>query len=167
MGGPMNIYEEDKYPWLSEEKIYILKAIHAGKFVLGICLGAQLLADVLGARVFPGAFKEIGWFPITLTDEAGKTDIFTVLTGNFPVFHWHGDTFFLPEGAGFYQQRVPGAKTRHLCMATGFLVCQFTWNQPGRVSTAWYETAPMTLLKGSTYRVRNRCFLLPQSISKG
>ncbi len=97
MGGPMNIYEEEKYPWLPGEKKFIRDAIDAGKAVLGICLGAQLIADVLGARVFPGDVKEIGWFPITLTEDGRQADIFRFLPWKFKVFHWHGDTFSIPE----------------------------------------------------------------------
>ncbi len=98
MGGPMNIYEHDKYPWLKSEKKYIRAAIDAGKTVIGICLGAQLIADVLGARVYSGAHKEIGWFPVQLTGEAIHSDIFGFLPGHLTCFHWHGDTFDLPDG---------------------------------------------------------------------
>lgn len=99
MGGPMNIFEEGKYPWLRGEKQFLREAIDLGKTVLGICLGAQLLADVLGARVFSGDFKEIGWFPITLTDEGRKEEVSVFFQEYLPVFHWHGDTFTMPEGA--------------------------------------------------------------------
>lgn len=100
MGGPMNIYEYEKYPWLREEKAFLEKAIAGGKAVLGICLGAQLLADVLKAEVFKNDYKEIGWFPV-FTERAEKVEI-PLLEGipeEFPAFHWHGDTFSLPEGA--------------------------------------------------------------------
>lgn len=96
MGGPMNIYEENKYPWLIGEKKLIEQAIQKDKIVLGICLGSQLIADVLGAKVYKGEYQEIGWFPIIMTDEAQKTT-FSLLLDKSPVFHWHGDTFDLPE----------------------------------------------------------------------
>lgn len=99
MGGPMNIYEEDKYPWLAEEKKYIKKAVTAEKTVLGICLGAQLIADVLGARVYKNTHREIGWYPVTLTREAKNTTVFNSLPEKFTAFHWHGDTFDIPPGA--------------------------------------------------------------------
>ncbi len=99
MGGPMNIYEEDRYPWLRDEKVFIREAIHRNRTVVGICLGAQLIADVLGARVFAGPHKEIGWFPITMTDQARNHPLFSFLPERFTVFHWHGDTFPCPEGA--------------------------------------------------------------------
>lgn len=98
MGGPMNIYEEREYPWLIQEKKFIEKAISAGKSVLGICLGAQLISDVLGGRVYQNREKEIGWFPVKLTKEAQKSPYFKVLPGEFSAFHWHGDTFHLAPG---------------------------------------------------------------------
>ncbi|AAM06339.1 type 1 glutamine amidotransferase [Methanosarcina acetivorans] len=100
MGGPMNIYEYEKYTWLREEKAFLEKAITGGKAVLGICLGAQLLADVLKAEVFKNNYKEIGWFPVS-AERAEKAEI-PLLEGipeDFPAFHWHGDTFSLPGGA--------------------------------------------------------------------
>lgn len=95
MGGPMNIYEEDKYPWLTEEKKLIEQAITNNKTVLGICLGAQLIADVLGARVYQGEHKEIGWFPIEATT---SSNIWQGIPSKMTVFHWHGDTFDTPPG---------------------------------------------------------------------
>ena len=99
MGGPMNIYEEAEYPWLAREKRFIEQAIRSGKVVLGICLGAQLIADVLGARITSNAHREIGWFPIELTPEAAASPLFDFLTPKLMAFHWHGDTFALPPGA--------------------------------------------------------------------
>jgi GMP synthase-like glutamine amidotransferase len=100
MGGPMNIYEYEKYPWLKKEKTFIEETIYAGKAVLGICLGAQLVADVLKAKVFKNNYKEIGWFPV-FTAEKDRSEI-SLLEGipkKLNAFHWHGDTFSLPEGA--------------------------------------------------------------------
>ncbi len=99
MGGPMNIYEEKRFPWLIREKVLIREAIDSGKSVVGICLGAQLLADVLGSPVYAGPEKEIGWFPITLTEAGQKSDLLRGLPNEGTVFHWHGDTFDLPPGA--------------------------------------------------------------------
>ena len=99
MGGPMGVADEQKYPWLTTEKRFIEKAIRDGKTVLGICLGAQLIADVLGARVYSIQHKEIGWFPIELTDEGQRSSLLGFIPDQFDVFHWHGDTFDLPDGA--------------------------------------------------------------------
>lgn len=98
MGGPMNVYEEDEYPWLAAEKKTISRAIEAGKTVLGICLGAQLIAGVLGGQVCRNPQKEIGWHPVRLTADARHSAVFSGLPGEFMAFHWHGDTFRLPPG---------------------------------------------------------------------
>jgi GMP synthase (glutamine-hydrolysing) len=99
MGGPMNIYAEEAHPWLRDEKKIIRQAIERGKTVLGICLGAQLIADVLGAAVKANRNREIGWFPIYKTAAAQKVRVAAALPDKLPVLHWHGDTFDLPDGA--------------------------------------------------------------------
>jgi len=98
MGGPMGVHDEDTYSWLSGEKKFIDQAVGAEKVVIGICLGAQLLADVLGARVFRNAYPEIGWFPMELRREPA-CDTLVDLPDTLEAFHWHGDTFDLPSGA--------------------------------------------------------------------
>ena len=124
MGGPMNIYEHDKYPWLKSEKEYIRAAIDAGKTVIGICLGAQLIADVLGAKVYPGAHKEIGWFPVRLTEEAIYSEIFGSLPEQLTCFHWHGDTFHLPDGA-VHLARSEGCENQAFIYDNRVLALQF------------------------------------------
>ncbi|MBX7256635.1 MAG: gamma-glutamyl-gamma-aminobutyrate hydrolase family protein [Candidatus Hydrogenedentes bacterium] len=99
MGGPMGVHDEAMFSWLADEKRAIERVIEAGKPVLGVCLGAQLIADVLGARVYPNAHKEIGWFPIELTAEGQASPYFAHMAPKSEVFHWHGDTFELPAGA--------------------------------------------------------------------
>jgi GMP synthase-like glutamine amidotransferase len=99
MGGPMSVNDEDDLPWLTEEKRFIEKAIVRGKAVVGICLGAQLIADVLGARVYKNPVKEIGWFPVELTEEGKKNPLFADFPTTQEVLHWHGETFDLPSGA--------------------------------------------------------------------
>lgn len=99
MGGPMSVDDEKKFHWLSKEKNFIKKAIEKGKTVIGICLGAQLVAQILGAKVYPNKQKEIGWFTIRLTESAKQHPLFYGLNSEITVFHWHGDTFELPENA--------------------------------------------------------------------
>jgi GMP synthase-like glutamine amidotransferase len=99
MGGPMGTCDEALYPWLLEEKRCIRAAIDAGRIVLGICLGSQLIANALGAQVYPGPEKEIGWLPIRKTDAGRRHPLLAAMPDEFTVFHWHGDTFDLPEGA--------------------------------------------------------------------
>jgi len=97
MGGPMSVNDEDIYPWLAAEKNYIQRWIEEDRPMLGVCLGVQLIASALGARVYPNAFKEIGWFPVTAVTPVPEPAF------RFPseqmVFHWHGETFDLPAGA--------------------------------------------------------------------
>jgi len=103
MGGPMGIFEYNDYPWLTYEKEFIELAIDEEKTVVGICLGAQLMADVLGAKVYPGPEKEIGWFPIQRSNEAPD-----LIPEELTVFHWHGDTFEIPDGAVALATSEPG-----------------------------------------------------------
>ena len=97
MGGPMNIYQYRDYPWLREESLLIAAAITARRRVLGICLGAQLIANVQGGKVYQNREREIGWFPVRSVPQGARSPF------AFPVetvaLHWHGDTFSLPIGA--------------------------------------------------------------------
>ena len=96
MGGPMSVNDEKIFPWLREEKQFIRKYISTQKPAIGICLGAQLLADVLGAKIYPNKQKEIGWFPINPNGSIKTRFQFSPET---TVFHWHGETFDLPPEA--------------------------------------------------------------------
>jgi GMP synthase-like glutamine amidotransferase len=96
MGGPMNIYEHAAHPWLVAEKQAIRRALDAGKRVMGICLGAQLLSDQLGGPVVRNAHLEIGWHAVTLTAAANAHPLLRGLTPTFTAFHWHGDRVTLP-----------------------------------------------------------------------
>ncbi|MBB3111401.1 GMP synthase-like glutamine amidotransferase [Paenibacillus phyllosphaerae] len=97
MGGPMSVYHEERHPWLPEEKAFVKRAIDAGKKVLGICLGAQMIAEVLGANVTRNPEKEIGWHRMQRTGE--RHPWLANLPETFTSFSWHGDTFELPQGA--------------------------------------------------------------------
>lgn len=96
LGGPFGAYEGDLYPFLKDEIALIATALKRGTPTLGICLGAQLMARALDARVYPGRAKEIGWKPLTLTPEG---EALLAPLENLPVLHWHGDIFDLPDGA--------------------------------------------------------------------
>jgi GMP synthase-like glutamine amidotransferase len=98
MGGVMNVYQEDKFPWLSEETQAIHKAVETGKAVLGVCLGGQLLAKALGAQVHLGVATEIGLLPITLTEQGKSDPLFDGLS-ELEAVEWHDDTFDIPKEA--------------------------------------------------------------------
>jgi GMP synthase (glutamine-hydrolysing) len=97
LGGLMNVYEEDRYPFLREEDLFIKEAIQRGKAVLGFCLGAQLVAKALGAKVTKALVKEIGWFDVSLTGAGLHDPLFSRLPETFSVFQWHEDTFNIPS----------------------------------------------------------------------
>lgn len=97
MGGPMSVNDEAELPWLIEEKTFLRQAIEQGVSVLGVCLGAQLIASALGARVQPSPVAEIGWFPVWRAESVGESCF--VFPDRIELLHWHGETFALPEGA--------------------------------------------------------------------
>lgn len=99
LGGPMSVDSELEYPWLAQEKAYVRRSIDDGTLVLGICLGAQLVAGALGAPTTRGEHLEIGWYPVDLTGAAAGSAVFSALPGRFETLHWHGDTFAIPDGA--------------------------------------------------------------------
>ena len=97
MGGPMSVNDEKIHPWLVPEKKFIRQMIMSGKPVLGICLGAQLIASAMGAKVYPNSMKEIGWFPV-YGIPSDDSSVFC-FPQSLEAFHWHGETFDLPVGA--------------------------------------------------------------------
>jgi len=117
LGGPMSAWEEDKHPWLTPEKRLLEALLAAGKPVLGICLGAQLLADVLGAGTYVGEHKEIGWHRVEATAESRNHPVGAVLPDAFETFLWHGDSFDIPDGA------------THLARSAAFESQAFAWNR--------------------------------------
>ena len=129
MGGPMNIYENEKFPWLEPEKEFIKACLSAKKKILGICLGSQLLADALGAKVYRNKEKEIGWFPIFKNGTHPVLDLFP--EGETTAFHWHGDTFEIPEKAEslFHSEAT---KNQGFVFENRIFALQFHWEiQPG------------------------------------
>jgi len=125
MGGPMNIYEEEKFPWLVAEKAFIKNAIESGKKVLGICLGSQLIADALGAKVYPNKHKEIGWFPV-YKNEFNCFNCTRYHEREIVSFHWHGETFDLPAGTSrlFSSEATPN---QAFAFGDNVIALQFHW----------------------------------------
>jgi GMP synthase-like glutamine amidotransferase len=146
MGGPMNIYEEEKFPWLKTEKEFIKKAIIAGKNVLGICLGAQLVADVLGSKVYRNAVAEIGWFAVALTKEGANSELLSGLDFSGPVLHWHGDTFNIPDGA-VHLMKSEACNSQAFMYGDNVLALQFHFETTVELLTRMIKIEPDSLIK--------------------
>jgi GMP synthase-like glutamine amidotransferase len=141
LGGPMSVNDEAAVPWLAPEKRFIADAIGAGKGVLGICLGAQLVASALGARVRPNPEQEIGWFPVEPTPAAAASAFASVFSRPLEVFHWHGQTFDLPPGA---TQLLRSAACEQQAFALGerVLALQFHLETTPEIVRAMSEACP-------------------------
>ncbi|HIH75206.1 MAG TPA: amidotransferase [Methanosarcina sp.] len=124
MGGPMGIYDYEENPWLNDEKAFIKRAINAGNSILGICLGAQLLADVLGARVYDNRCREMGWFPIKAAVAGNKLEFLKGLPEDIVVFHWHSRTFDIPDGA-MHLFRSEGCENQGFIYGNRVIALQF------------------------------------------
>ena len=130
MGGPMSVNDERQHPWLAAEKRFIRAVVELGLPVLGVCLGAQLIASACGAAVYPNKVKEIGWLPIqgVAADGDGDAGAEQPATFRFPPFlevlHWHGDTFDLPQGA-VHLARSNGARNQAFQLGASVIGMQF------------------------------------------
>jgi len=146
MGGPMGVYEEDRYPFLRAEVRLIEEALRRDLPVLGVCLGSQLLATALGARVRPGPDPEVGWLPVELEAAAEEDRLFSGLPRRFVAFHWHGDVFDLPAGAtGLARsERTPHQAFRYGDRAYGLL---FHLEVDAAAVQAMVEAFPEDLLR--------------------
>ncbi len=146
MGGPMSANDEARLGWLGPEIALVREAIAADKTVLGICLGAQIIAKALGARVFPGSSKEIGWFPVQRT---GSHPFFDGLPDSFTPFHWHGETFDLPHEA------KPLAKSK-ITETQAFAVGERVLGLQFHMEAA--EESVRALLKGAAHEIGHGAF---------
>ena len=136
LGGPIGAYDDDAYPFLADELRLIEARLRAGRPIIGICLGAQLMARALGARVYANpAGKEIGWSPLALT-EAGRLSPLAAL-GDVPVLHWHGDTFDLPDGATLLAS-TPVTRNQAFSWGRAALGLQFHVEATGRGLERWF-----------------------------
>jgi len=149
LGGPMSVNEEDKYPYLTAEMKLAEEFMKAGKKVLGVCLGAQLMAKALGAKVYPGPEKEIGWYDIELRD-AGLNDLRMAHLATdgkrCKVFHWHGETFDVPQGAERLAQSdlYPNQAFRYGNNAYAF---QFHIEVSRQMIVDWLQNEPVDMTK--------------------
>lgn len=151
MGGPMNVGEESKYPFLAEEKVLIRRLIDQKIPVLGICLGAQLIASALGQKVYKAPAPEVGWSPVTLTPAAANDPIFSPLPQRpIQVLQWHEDTFDLPEGAVLLATNdVVTNQAFRVGSAYGL---QFHVEVTGSMLLDWFEKRPDCAVILNTYR---------------
>jgi GMP synthase-like glutamine amidotransferase len=147
MGGSMSVHDEELYPWLKVEKQFIRHAVEAGKTVLGICLGSQLVTEVLGARVYQNEEKEIGWFDIELTCFAKSDKMFFDMENRSKVFHWHGDTFDLPENA-IHLAYSNGCKNQAFIYQEKVLALQFHLETTSNSLQQMVESGRNELIKG-------------------
>jgi GMP synthase-like glutamine amidotransferase len=144
MGGPMSVNDDRVHPWLAPEKRFIAEAIGSMKAVLGVCLGAQLIASALGARVFPNAEREIGWFEVEPAPGAGDSPFSTIFRAPLEVFHWHGETFHLPPRATHLAR---SAACEHQAFSIGdrVLGLQFHLEPTAETARALVEHCPADL----------------------
>ena len=141
MGGPMGVYESERYPFLDEECRLIREMVDDGRPVLGVCLGAQLLAHALGGRVFPGPSPEIGLGPVRLTDGGKQDPVLGPAGDSFSAFHWHGDTFDLPATRNFWLP-AQSTRTKRFARAGVPMACNFTSNRISRHGQRGRATCP-------------------------
>jgi len=114
MGGPMGVYETDSHPWISCEIVRLSRRIMLDRPTLGVCLGGQIIAAAMGARVYPGPVKEVGFAPVTITDDGLNSPLRHI--ADVPILHWHGDTFDLPDGV---ELLASSSKYRHQAFRRG------------------------------------------------
>ena len=162
LGGPMSVNDEDELEWLRPEKQLVRDAVARGLPVLGVCLGAQLIASALGARVYPGAAREIGWFPIR-----GLPDLAPGF--QFPpeclAFHWHGETFDLPAGAVRLASSA-GCENQAFQWSETSSPCSFTSKRRLPASRRWWSTAGMSWCRGPACTRRANCATRPRRATR-
>lgn len=137
LGGPIGAYETENYPFLAPEIRFIERRLAAVRPVLGICLGAQLMARALGARVYPGPAKEIGWAPLTLTAAGAASALRHLAPEKTSVLHWHGDTFDLPEGADLLAS-TPVCRNQAFAIGAHALALQFHAEVTAKGLERWF-----------------------------
>ena len=125
MGGSPHAWEEEVNPWLPDEKVFITEAVKRDKMILGICFGAQLVAEALGGSVFPNEQKEIGWYEVNLTPEGEKSFLFESVQKTFVTFHWHGDHFSLPPWCTRLAYSEPTLNQAFICINRPIACVQF------------------------------------------
>lgn len=148
MGGPMSVNQEDQFPWLREEKRRIRDVIELGTPVLGICLGAQLIASAMGEKVYPAPAAEVGWLPVKVNEEQ-KSDVFRCVD-ELIVFQWHGETFDLPAGAVLLASSE-ACKNQMFLLGKNVIGMQFHLETTPESAELLIENCPEDLAGGGRY----------------
>lgn len=136
LGGPIGVYDEPSYPFLAGELRLIERRLRVGAPLLGVCLGAQLIAAAAGARVFPGPAKEVGFAPVTLTPDGQLSCLSALSASRNMVLHWHGDTFDLPSGA-LRLASTPVTANQAFSIGANVLALQFHMEADPRTLERW------------------------------
>ncbi|TDA68706.1 MAG: type 1 glutamine amidotransferase [Clostridia bacterium] len=147
LGGPMGADDHDQYPYLAVVKQTIREAVARGLPVLGICLGAQLIARALGAEVYRNPVQEIGWFTLRLTPAGRRSPLFAGLPEEFPVFQWHADTFDLPPGAT-HLASTPTCPNQAFALGARVFGLQFHLEVTQEMAKAWRQAYADDLPQG-------------------
>ena len=178
MGGSMSVHDEQLYPWLADEKALIASCLKVGRFVLGVCLGSQLLAECLGRRVYRNEVKEIGWLPVWLRLETVTGSLLDGLPEELTVLHWHGETYDLPEGClhlagsegcavqAFEHPMALGLQFHFEVTSVG--IDELLLNCRGDIGSGPYEQSPDAILRGETLHgaaARSTVFLVLDRIA--
>jgi len=159
MGGPMSVNDEAGHAWLLEEKKFIKNVIEVGKPVLGICLGAQLIASAMQAEVFANSVKEIGWFPVESVRSTINSHFF--FPEKIEVFHWHGETFNLPEGA-IQIARSKGCENQAFQIGSNVIGLQFHLETTPRLAQAIVDNCRDELVEGEYIQFEQELLSCPQ-----
>jgi GMP synthase-like glutamine amidotransferase len=165
MGGPMGANDDSKFRWLRPEKRLIRESISLGKPVLGICLGAQLIASVLGAKVYKNLHREIGWFEIERCAEASGHPLGKLFPVRSEVFHWHADTFDLPASA-VQLARSAACQNQAFAYSTNVLGLQFHLEMTAPMIADWAEKGGDDLTPGPYTQTPEQMLARPERLEK-
>jgi len=179
LGGPMGVYDYYSCDWLQDQTTHIKQAIDAGKYVLGICLGAQLIARALGAEVKQNHSKEIGWFSVTKTMKGERSELMKGLRKVHTVMHWHGDRFELPDGAR-HLMKSKACDHQAFSYGTKVLGLQYHLEMDGpaieaiiencvdEITPSLYVQTKQKILNGvEQYKTKDKLFTVLDNWSKG
>ncbi len=154
LGGPMSVNDADRHPWIEAERDLVGRAVEDGRTVLGICLGAQMIASAFGMEVYPGDRREIGWWPVRRAEDAERDPLGAAFPERWEAFHWHGETFDLPPGA-VRLASSEGCRNQAFSLGPRTLALQFHLETTPAAAAALIENCPGDLRPGEFVRNAN------------